>query len=231
MSAQPQDVQTILNRIEVLERQNRWLMRGALIGLLLAVAAVTMGQAPLGRTIEAQGFILRDSSGNKRAELALLESGPAIRFFDTRGNVTALLSANTYTIFGNGTRTLKADSGSVDVPIQRMSLNDSGLFFTDRHGKAIITLGGISDLKAMTPARTLQMFDENEKVRVEMNGRSDNPKVSVLDATGQASADLNHKGRPFILSSRAFGPRNPMKMGRFSTLRPVTAEKSAFTFP
>src|SRR5215471_4399256 len=60
MSDQPPDV------IDVLERQNRWLMRGGLIGSLLVVAALIMGQARTSRTVEAEQFILRDAQGRQR---------------------------------------------------------------------------------------------------------------------------------------------------------------------
>jgi hypothetical protein len=85
MSDQPQDVQAMVQRIDALERQNRWLIRAGLIGSLVAVAIVTMGQTRTSRTVEAERFVLRDTVGRMRGRLVMEEEGPALRLYDSDG--------------------------------------------------------------------------------------------------------------------------------------------------
>ena len=116
MSAQPQDVQAILKRIDVLGRQNRWLIRAGLVGSLVAVAIVTMGQTRTSHTVEAEQFILRDAHGRQRLtigfyggiksdEPAIWIAGPTgvdqtifasqrLVWFNEQGKVTARIEGN-----------------------------------------------------------------------------------------------------------------------------------------
>jgi hypothetical protein len=90
MNDQTQEVQAILKRIDALERQNYWIKRAGLLGVLLAIAAVTMGQARPSRTmeariVEAERFVLKDMSGRIRAEMVVNEIGPTFRMYDSKG--------------------------------------------------------------------------------------------------------------------------------------------------
>jgi hypothetical protein len=66
MSAQPEDVNAILSRITVLERENRRAKKVATMAVLVAVAVIAMGQTRTSRTVEATRLIIRDSSGKTR---------------------------------------------------------------------------------------------------------------------------------------------------------------------
>ena len=86
--------QEILSRIERLEAQNRALKRGAVVWVLAIASLGLMGQTPtqehtnarscstpaapmvLPKNIEAESFILKDSAGHVRAELAMGGTGP-----------------------------------------------------------------------------------------------------------------------------------------------------------
>jgi hypothetical protein len=57
-----------------------------------------------------------------RAELAVLNAGPILRFFDPKGAVTAIVSANGYDIFGTKTMTVGTGQQSTQVPVARMNL-------------------------------------------------------------------------------------------------------------
>lgn len=75
MSDQPQDVQAIVQRIDALERQNRWLKRAGLVASLSLIAIVTMGQVRTSHTVEAERFLLRGMNGTIRGELVVNDIG------------------------------------------------------------------------------------------------------------------------------------------------------------
>jgi hypothetical protein len=88
------DLQSLTDRIEKLEGQNRLLKRGGLTLLLLPLVLIVMGQARPSDTLEAHSFVLRDSSGIKRAELVMLNAHPTLRFFDTHGRTRIALDGS-----------------------------------------------------------------------------------------------------------------------------------------
>lgn len=69
-------VNSLVHRLDTIERRNRFMNMCGLVVLLCAVAALLMGQAsrsPSGpsKVIEAERFILRDADRNTRAMLAV----------------------------------------------------------------------------------------------------------------------------------------------------------------
>ena len=66
MSAQPDNLNAILSKIDALERQNRRAKKVVTVAVIAAVAVITMGQARSFRTVEANKLIIRDSSGKTR---------------------------------------------------------------------------------------------------------------------------------------------------------------------
>ena len=93
-----QQLDLLEKRISVLESQNRRLK-----WLGVTFAAVVMTIAASGKTAEtvvkAQKIELHDESGHLRAELAILNGGPALRFFDEDGDVEALLGSDSFNMF------------------------------------------------------------------------------------------------------------------------------------
>lgn len=85
-------VESLAIRVERLERQNRLLKGFTLCSVLLPVCLLVMGQAGPARTIEARRFVLRDSSGVKRAELGMGQSDAVLRFFNSKEQQTSLVS-------------------------------------------------------------------------------------------------------------------------------------------
>jgi hypothetical protein len=85
MQSSTSDVQSLTARIEKLEKQNRIYKRVGLALLLLPAAVVAMGQARPNRTLEAQTFVVRDSTGTKRIELGMDDNSPMLRFSDAHG--------------------------------------------------------------------------------------------------------------------------------------------------
>jgi hypothetical protein len=95
------DLQSLTVRIEKLERQNRLLKHGGLVLLLASMALIVMGQVGPPRTLDAQSFVLRDSAGIKRAELAVANASPSLRFFDAHGKThIALEESSNSSAFG-----------------------------------------------------------------------------------------------------------------------------------
>jgi hypothetical protein len=105
MSRHPEK-QPLELRIEKLEKQNRLFRRGALTCLIALVSVGLMGQtkhphkaaptaAPsIPEKIEAQSFILKDSTGKIRAELSMAGTGPALKLRDESGTPLVTLSLN-----------------------------------------------------------------------------------------------------------------------------------------
>ena len=89
MSPDPHDFHDLRNRIVNLEKQNRRLKRLGAVALIGVTLVLVMAQAPLKRRVEANEFILNDSSGNVRARLSVanvgLNSVPQMVFLDNKG--------------------------------------------------------------------------------------------------------------------------------------------------
>jgi hypothetical protein len=98
----------ILARLERLEAQNRRWKRCALACLVAIASFGLMGQAQrkparapapapapaLPKNIEAESFVLKDSSGRVRAELSMGGSGPSLKLRDQSGTALINLSLN-----------------------------------------------------------------------------------------------------------------------------------------
>jgi hypothetical protein len=99
-----------ISRIERLEKESRTLKRGALVCLVAIASIALMGQtqhkstrpaaaapAPppaLPKNIEAESFILKDSTGRARAELSMGAMGPSFKLLDQGGSALVTLSLN-----------------------------------------------------------------------------------------------------------------------------------------
>ena len=77
MKQQEFQVEALFSRVEKLERQNRIMKRSAVgVGVLLC-SILLMGQARPNRTIEAQRFVVKDSSGKIRAAFGMEPNDPS----------------------------------------------------------------------------------------------------------------------------------------------------------
>lgn len=101
VQSQSAGLQQIQERLSALEKQNRRLKQlGVAILLGFPVLLLLMGQAPTKKTVEANEFILKDTSGNVRARLSrYVPTGSApgvppdtqLAFFDEKGKKRLLL--------------------------------------------------------------------------------------------------------------------------------------------
>ena len=77
------EVNTVAERLDKLERQNRQMkICGGLVILPLA-AVFLMGQSASNRKIEASEFVLKDQQGTVRAKLFMEHDGASLSFYDS----------------------------------------------------------------------------------------------------------------------------------------------------
>src|SRR5713226_3514983 len=88
MDVQP-DVKSLYERVERLEKQNRWMKRMGVVATLSAVVLLVSGQAKVDtkKTVEANEVVLKDTNGVVRAKLGMglvfrLKNGPALVLYD-----------------------------------------------------------------------------------------------------------------------------------------------------
>jgi hypothetical protein len=91
---QPHDpsLHALAERVAKLEAQNRRLKQAGIAALVLASAAVLMGQSQTSRIIEANEFHLKDADGNVRARLSMdAANRPILSLLDAKGVPVASL--------------------------------------------------------------------------------------------------------------------------------------------
>ena len=77
----------LAQRVEKLEKANRRLKLAGVLALTLVGCLLLLGVASPDRTVEAEEFILRDASGNRRAGLAVVAQGPGLHLYDANGKL------------------------------------------------------------------------------------------------------------------------------------------------
>jgi hypothetical protein len=159
----------ILERLEKLERENRWLKRSGVAAAALASLFVILGVAsPVPQTLTAHQILLTDSSGRVRVKLSAV------------GRKFPFLA-----LYGPGDRTMLSLDGGGTQP---------GLAIHDVSGKTRILLGGLSpDLSFYNAAGDtivsldgslgprLMLFDSAGKLRAEFGGQG--PTLSLIDSS------------------------------------------------
>jgi len=99
MDAQP-DVKSIYERVEQLEKQNRWMRGMGAVAILAVTVLLVCGRAKVDtrKTVEANEFILRDANGAVRAKLGmgvafLMKNGPGFVLYDEYGQERVSVAA------------------------------------------------------------------------------------------------------------------------------------------
>ena len=90
------DVKSLYERVERLEKQNRWMKRMGVVAILPVVVLLVSGQAKVDtkKTVEANEFVLKDTNGVVRAKLGmgvalLTKNGPGLVLYDEQGQERA----------------------------------------------------------------------------------------------------------------------------------------------
>jgi len=121
--------ESLEQRVQKLESQNRLVKYLGLIFLLLFVSVAARSPKQLDAVAQAHKFELRDAEGKLRAELSLLEGSPALRFFDANGETQSIVADDSFTVFKKG--------GDIQA-----AYGANGLSFEDGRDKVFLTLGG-----------------------------------------------------------------------------------------
>jgi hypothetical protein len=135
MGSQPQGLEDIRGRLAKLEKENRRFKQIGTAALIFLTSVVVMGQAVSKKTVEANEFILRDSSGHARARLsmqnAVADNGmPQMVFLDTKGTTNLELDGSVAGLFG-GTLGINDEQGR---RVSTLFANSSGGVFWVSNG-------------------------------------------------------------------------------------------------
>jgi hypothetical protein len=100
MDVQP-DVKSLYERVDRLEKQNRWMKLMGVVAILSAVVLLVSGQAKVDakKTVEANEFVLKDTNGVVRAKLGMglvfpLKDGPGLVLYNEGGHERAAVAAS-----------------------------------------------------------------------------------------------------------------------------------------
>lgn len=206
-------MENMVQRLDRFERENRRLKYiGALVVLGIA-AVVLMGQAKsskVTKVIEAEKFVLRDSSGSERA---LLSSKDAVflTLFDRNGKIRASINETSLAIAdkngkvriglvvsdeGNPIVVLQNEAGKERASLYLRSDGSPGLVLRDEAMKPRAALYLSSDA---LPGLWLYDKDEKWRTRLELTDDGD-AGLALTDKYGSVRAALGLvKGRPVIV--------------------------------
>jgi hypothetical protein len=167
------ELRHVMARLERVEKQNRILVRsGAALVLLFSIVLLT-AQKPFTRIIEAQGFVLKDSTGKARAELHLTDSGPELILYGAQGRSASQTATAARLRVAN------------DVPVLGLS-SQEGPFATLNAGPEGPALGMYAGAGG-----------NYELLRVGEDG----PDVSLYTAKAHASLTVNNEGPGLSLAA------------------------------
>lgn len=173
------ELQAITERVQKLERENRWLKRAGLSVLMLAAAALLMGQARPSRTVEANEFVLKDAVGKVRARLSMEETDrPTLTFYGKN----ALIPASASLAGGDEPFLVLHRAGSNGQVQLSANAHFLGLGLYE---KAIRV--GLAVQKGV-PA--LDLFDENGKSRAAITAPPTGPTFNLTDSDSKAGFNL-----------------------------------------
>lgn len=180
------EFQSIVERLEKVEKQNRRMKRAGLAVLLGCVGILTMGRARPSHTVEADRFLVRDSAGRIRVEIADSPTGPALRFLSSDGKEQASLSGAELSVSGPSTASGRPtlvltgigltllDTKGNEISLGGVLNPDRpelapGIFVADAQGfKAALGVGSLvtteTDETHTTSAASLRLFGKDGKV-------------------------------------------------------------------
>jgi hypothetical protein len=182
MNSETLDLQSMLNRLGRLERQNRRLKLSAFIFLVGFSTFFLMGQvrAPkMPEAIEARKFVVRDLSGNGVAALGLGPQGsPLLVMLRKDGKVGATLEVSV-----EGVPALTLYDKDKPREIVALDLDGSpGLALSDRNGSARVGLGVANE-----GSGGLVLYGENKLPRASLGLATNwSPFLLLLDEKGNA---------------------------------------------
>jgi hypothetical protein len=101
MTSQTPDMQSVFERLENLERQNRRLKQATAVAFIIVSSMVLLAQTTTNRTLEATAFVLKDADGKVKGRLAVVDGYPKFCLYgsgDEKSTVASVeLSINPFT--------------------------------------------------------------------------------------------------------------------------------------
>ena len=189
---------TIEQRLERLERQNRWMKRIGALGLAVAAAVLLSGQAK-GKDLQdlkARSLTLIDANGKNRVVLAdsltlidpygrnrVVLADYGLRVLDINGKTRATLFAR-----GDGSSSLDLYDRNGKMLMALRALRDGlpSLALWDKNGKQGVALRMLGD-----GSSRLLLYDTNGKKRAALRAFADgSPSLILRDKSGTARAEL-----------------------------------------
>lgn len=186
------ELQSIIERLGELEKQNRRMKQAGVAGLVLACLLLTLGVAGPDRVIEAEKFILKDSSGKTRAVLSNDATGTDLRFLDEKG--TQRLSVGMYA--GNPNITM-FNSDSKQVATLASDMTGSELWLGEgAFGKPLVTIGteltlGKENGPAFTPFLRLRDGKGHDRIGLEFSPMFEEASINVQSENGKDGVNLS----------------------------------------
>jgi hypothetical protein len=188
MDSHVSDFKNIQDRLAKLEKQNRRFKQLGAAALVLVASLVAMGQAPSRKTVEANEFILRDSSGNIRARLSIDERtalAPAqFALFGTDGGQKVTLNSGLAKIDGGSLR-LTDDQGKDRVWLSSSDSLGGRLSLLGEKGETLLS-GGQAETNAFI------LRDDGGKMRATLFVTSkDTTGITLPGSASTVPATLN----------------------------------------
>ncbi len=167
----------IVERLEKVERENRWLKSAAFTVLLLAGAAFMMGQARPTRRIVAQEFDVVDTGGKIRAILDASGGEPDLSLYDTNGKVRAFLRLS-----AEGPMLRLSDANGKASANLGIIENGPGLDLYDANGKMRLMVGVYREFSSVG------LRDPEGNVRMVLSEMGGEPSIDLNDEQGYSAA-------------------------------------------
>jgi len=80
---------SLVRRIERLERQNHTLKVAGTLAILVGAAALFVGMSTPKKTLETDLLLIKDTAGTTRMIFGMADDGPAITMLDSKGKLRA----------------------------------------------------------------------------------------------------------------------------------------------
>jgi hypothetical protein len=174
MQSSTLDVQSLVARVERLERQNRLFKRLELFLLLSPAILIVMAQARPRRTVQADEFQLIDASGSVRARLSMEAAGrPTLNLLDEKGIPVVSLAAGDDPFL-----VLKRAGGKEEVALGAYK-GSYGLGLYDKKIRAGLTV--------QNGAPGLSLFDESGDEQVKLLVNDVGPLLEISNKSGFTS--------------------------------------------